>query len=361
MDFGGLDDHYFDSLITEGYTGFSPSHSSDTDTLSPSLSPSAVEFTFEGHDFDLSAPWDSFEFPKQENIVKEEAAPVMPSWAGIGAATSLIPPQTSLLQPVAQQPFTPVVPVASVLDSSVLFPKTVPASKKPRTKRRKVDSEKEVAMTPPPSPPQFSLSEARLSLTRDELLAITSAQYESLISQVRSRRDLSQDEKRDIKNNRRLIKNRESAHLSRQRKKDYVQELEKKLADLAQENERLSKTITVIQNENTLLRSENDFYKGRVQAGTIVPSVVQRGANYLAEQLQAQQMQIPQKNVSQNKAGIMLMVLLFSFGIMFGNIGFPGNNQLSLYVYFLIPTHYQVNLLSQKFYHVSINVKNSSQ
>jgi regulator of replication initiation timing len=180
-----------------------------------------------------------------------------------------------------------------------------------------------------------------LALSRDELLSLTSAQYEALIAQVRSLRDLTPAEKRDIKNNRRLIKNRESAHASRQRKKDYVKELEKKLADMAQENEKLTKTITAIQNENTLLRSENEYYKTRAQVGSLIPAVVQRGANFLSEQLQQQMPQVqmlqqPQKSpkVSPNKAsGVVLMVLLFSFGIMFGNMGFPGNNgQFPMYV-----------------------------
>jgi len=205
-----------------------------------------------------------------------------------------------------------------------------------------MENDKEVATTPPPSPPSLPVlsGEPRLALTRDELLHFTSAQYEGLIAQVRSVRDLTPAEKRDIKNQRRLIKNRESAHASRQRKKDYVQELEKKLADLAQDNERLMRTVTSVQNENNLLRSENEYYKTRMQAGTLIPAVVQRGANVLSEQLQQQipsqilllQQQQKAKAAAAaagtpNKAGVFLMVLLFSFGIMFGNFGFPGTNK----------------------------------
>eukprot|EP01127_Copromyxa_protea_P013978 TRINITY_DN3820_c0_g2_i1.p1 TRINITY_DN3820_c0_g2~~TRINITY_DN3820_c0_g2_i1.p1 ORF type:complete len:398 (-),score=94.82 TRINITY_DN3820_c0_g2_i1:393-1586(-) len=331
MDFGGLDPYLsFDTLLPDPYSDFSPSHSnSDTDTLSPSLSPSPGDFSYDvgNQDFDITN-WSFDSFPKSEETTESGT-----SWG----TQSLIPANVNLLQ----QPQTAFVPPVPTVDPTTVAPKLSLPTKKPRAKRRKIENEKEVSTTPPDSPPAIPLSlagEGRLALTRDELLHFTSAQYEALISQVRSVRDLTAAEKRDIKNQRRLIKNRESAHASRQRKKDYVQELEKKLADMAQENDRIMKALTAVQNENVILRSENEFYKSRMQAGTLIPPVVQRGANFFAQQQIPPKIQLLQQqhqmNVkpSHNKAGgLVLMVLLFSFGIMFGNLGFPGsNNQFPL-------------------------------
>jgi len=51
------------------------------------------------------------------------------------------------------------------------------------------------------------------------------------------------EEDRQMKRQRRLIKNRESAQLSRLRKKMYIDDLEKKVNALTQDNETLTKKV----------------------------------------------------------------------------------------------------------------------
>ena len=60
---------------------------------------------------------------------------------------------------------------------------------------------------------------------------------------------LPEDEKERIKKQRRMHRNRESAHLSRQRKKMYIDQLEQKVRELELENQRLRTQNDVVQKE----------------------------------------------------------------------------------------------------------------
>ena len=80
---------------------------------------------------------------------------------------------------------------------------------------------------------------ATLELTRDELLNMTSDALEVYARRLASARPLTADEQKKFKRQRRLIKNRESAQLSRMRKKAYVDELEKQVARRARARARV--------------------------------------------------------------------------------------------------------------------------
>lgn len=80
---------------------------------------------------------------------------------------------------------------------------------------------------------------ATLELSRDELLNMTSDSLEVYAQRLASSRPLTVDEQKKFKRQRRLIKNRESAQLSRMRKKAYVDELEKQIADINDEKDKL--------------------------------------------------------------------------------------------------------------------------
>lgn len=65
---------------------------------------------------------------------------------------------------------------------------------------------------------------------------------------------LTPEEEKELKRQRRLIKNRESAQASRERKKIYIQGLEKKVDGLAQEFNDLQGHVLTLEEENELLR-----------------------------------------------------------------------------------------------------------
>jgi len=99
----------------------------------------------------------------------------------------------------------------------------------------------------------------KISFTRDELLNLTSEEYEDHVRLVSSLRNLTASEKNAIKRQRRLVKNRESAQASRQRKKDYVGDLEKKVDDLMEGIGKLKEIYSSVRTENNHLKNEVEF------------------------------------------------------------------------------------------------------
>lgn len=78
---------------------------------------------------------------------------------------------------------------------------------------------------------------ATLDLSRDELLNMTSDALEEYAKRLAAQRPLTAEEQKRFKRQRRLIKNRESAQLSRLRKKAYVDELERELNQVKEERD----------------------------------------------------------------------------------------------------------------------------
>jgi len=149
----------------------------------------------------------------------------------------------------------------------------------------------------------------QIILSKEELLNLTSTQHEEFLSRVRANRDLSTAEKQNVKRQRRLIKNRESAQASRQRKKNYVEELEKKLADLQQDNNKLNQTISNLSTENLFLKNQVESLKPTIPSITPVlnrPMPMYKPPTYPVL-----------------GSGFLVLVILFSFGLLLGNIGIP--------------------------------------
>jgi len=90
---------------------------------------------------------------------------------------------------------------------------------------------------------------SQVTVSREHLLKITSDEYDNMIKGVTDKRGLTWAESKHIKTQRRLIKNRESAQASRQRKKEHTDTLAKQNEALRMENEALKK-------DNKSLRDE---------------------------------------------------------------------------------------------------------
>lgn len=67
---------------------------------------------------------------------------------------------------------------------------------------------------------------------------------------------LSPEEERNMKRQRRLVKNREAAQLFRQRQKAYIQDLEKKVADLSATNNDFRARVELLNSENKLIKEQ---------------------------------------------------------------------------------------------------------
>lgn len=67
---------------------------------------------------------------------------------------------------------------------------------------------------------------------------------------------LTPEEERNMKRQRRLVKNREAAQLFRQRQKAYIQDLEKKVADLSATNNDFRARVELLNSENKLIKEQ---------------------------------------------------------------------------------------------------------
>uniref|UniRef100_A0A6B2LMT8 BZIP domain-containing protein n=1 Tax=Arcella intermedia TaxID=1963864 RepID=A0A6B2LMT8_9EUKA len=116
-------------------------------------------------------------------------------------------------------------------------------------------------LDPPHKVPVKSQHPKSILLSREELLSFSSDQFEELIETVAGVRELSTNEKNEIKRQRRLIKNRESAQASRQRKKTHIYELEKQVRELTEENEVLKTKVAQLTSENSHLKGSRRYEK----------------------------------------------------------------------------------------------------
>jgi len=94
-------------------------------------------------------------------------------------------------------------------------------------------------------------------LDRAVLLKMSSNAFEAFASNMSVARSLSSSEEKQLKAQRRLISNRESAQASRRRKKAYVEELEARVIDLSSRIDHLSCDNTALTNRVQELTVEN--------------------------------------------------------------------------------------------------------
>lgn len=137
----------------------------------------------------------------------------------------------------------------------------------------------------------------------------------------------SQREKNEVKRQRRLMKNRESAQASRQRRKHYVDELQRKVAQMAEENAR-------IVSENSELKCEVAFLRAALHnqspsTGTNESGIIDHSSHCCTSldfretqlhHLPHHQLDLPQHNLQ--AAGFFLVVVWFTC-ILFTRVATP--------------------------------------
>jgi len=103
-----------------------------------------------------------------------------------------------------------------------------------------------------------------VKLSRDELLQMSSQEYEEYVKKLSQNCPLSSTEQREVKRQRRLIKNREYAQTSRNKKKEFVSAIQTQLDSalhenelLKNENQNLNSTVSDLSSKISLLEEKN--------------------------------------------------------------------------------------------------------
>jgi len=172
-------------------------------------------------------------------------------------------------------------------------------------------------------------------IPKDQLHSLTSEELEEYAQHIQDS-SMTAAEKNEIRKQLRLVKNRESAQASRLRKKNYIDDLERRVSQLQQENTNLRSNISNLHTENTQLKSEVVYLKGVVNNSGL-SKVLSQGASFfskLSQQQQADQAQASpgakQTALNPRTAGVVLMVVLLSVGLMFngpaGQQALPGKS-----------------------------------
>lgn len=151
-----------------------------------------------------------------------------------------------------------------------------------------------------------------LFLSREDLLKLSSKELEDYAQTLAATRPLTVEEEKLLKRQRRLIKNRESAQLSRQRKKIYIEDLERQVSALTAENIHLSKKLSALSVNNhslveEVIQLQKVVKKNQSETHDVVPKKKQASS---------------EQNL--RKAGLCLMMVLFSFGLFMNPAQAPG-------------------------------------
>jgi hypothetical protein len=145
----------------------------------------------------------------------------------------------------------------------------------------------------------FLIENEPTSLSKEELLKLSTKGTENMVQVPR------EDEKQ-LKRQKRLIKNRESAQLSRLRKKIYIEELEKKVTHLTGDNDALTKQVSSLTNDKKRLQEEVLYLQ----------SIIKQNPD-LSSALANRKPPFQPKNVK--AAGVCLLIMLFSMGLLFNS------------------------------------------
>jgi len=254
--------------------------------------------------------------PFEDLDVKMEDAPI--DWTSVHDQASLaspIPRSTTPTRVLATQ--SQVNIVVKVADENL----DDGSSSGQATKKRRRDSDEDVSDAVPEEL-------AAVFLKRDQLLTISSAEHEAFVQRLANTRDLTEAELKEVKRQRRLIKNREYAQTSRQKKKvtmghvkDQVSTLESENDDLKAELAKLKSRVNELELENASLRVRlsKDLTSSEDGSTDSVADIAPRRGGYFAK-----------TNFSFRPAMAatsVLFVFLFAFGFLFNS---PFFSSLSL-------------------------------
>jgi len=94
------------------------------------------------------------------------------------------------------------------------------------------------------------------TLARETILTISSGEFEQFAEDLRKSKSLSPVEEKELKRQRRLVRNREYAQESRNKKRDTESQLETRISALETENRNLQQELKAVKTENACLKEQ---------------------------------------------------------------------------------------------------------
>lgn len=125
------------------------------------------------------------------------------------------------------------------------------------------------------------ISNNAMAISKDDLLKFSSEDLESYVKTLSATRPLTAAENKEIKRQRRLIKNRESAQQSRKRKKDKVGDLEAQVAQLESVNEERKARLEEIKAEHVILKAEVSQLVSVIKESPALSSLLMNMASWM--------------------------------------------------------------------------------
>eukprot|EP01091_Cochliopodium_minus_P020904 TRINITY_DN92_c0_g1_i1.p1 TRINITY_DN92_c0_g1~~TRINITY_DN92_c0_g1_i1.p1 ORF type:complete len:454 (-),score=136.15 TRINITY_DN92_c0_g1_i1:155-1450(-) len=210
-------------------------------------------------------------------------------------------------------------------------------NKRKRTKAEKENKEKGKSV-PKKIRKKHPEMQTSVTLSREKLLTTSTEDFNKWVDEMKSQRALTQEEVSDIRRQKRLIRNRESAQASRDRKKNEFILLEKQIKQLKEENQMAMKEITEMRYKINNLETENLYMKTTIQHNPVLNEIYTGIDNIPTKNhtTTSNSSYINSKTVK--NAGVCLFLLIFSFGLFFNVQNTMNQTQPKVYNPKLIPS-----------------------
>lgn len=194
----------------------------------------------------------------------------------------------------------PPLPIAE------MNPKNTRTTEKPTKKRRR--NQKDESMVSKLKAVKFE------PLSRDDLLKMDSSEIEEYIKLISSNHTLPPSEEKELKSIRRLIKNREYAQSSRNKKKQYMEEMEKKLAEVEEAKEVLQNRVDQLESENKMLKTHLAKIGAAMKRD---PTILQKFKEISKTTTNPSPSRHSRSSPPIVKTGMVLFMVILSFGFFF--------------------------------------------
>eukprot|EP01119_Soliformovum_irregulare_P007629 TRINITY_DN20077_c0_g1_i1.p1 TRINITY_DN20077_c0_g1~~TRINITY_DN20077_c0_g1_i1.p1 ORF type:complete len:411 (+),score=110.16 TRINITY_DN20077_c0_g1_i1:75-1307(+) len=323
-----------DKSLSEDYSGIDWSLDSIpipfldlTPESSPNSSPFDVLSSPASFGSDTNAPYSSSDEENTESMMAENifsdalSSPieVQDHLGGelFGQNSILLPSMAMKSESAFKTSSLPPLPIVTVPFQSIPIKDSeepVKEKKATRTKRRRTDAKSK------------KVNKDFVELSQDELLKLTSAEMEDYMSELFDSRSVPPSEEKELKRIRRLIKNREYAQSSRNKKKQHVDVIQQQLNEAIAQRDHFAQQCQQLQIENQGLKLQ------LTKIGTALksdPVIIERLKSKSSTGL----------NKAVNKAAaITLFAVLFSFAIFSSNLPFSVSSSMTSSKPSLLPT-----------------------